>query len=152
MFFIIEGPDGAGKTTLVEQLKSQMPVATVLRFGVPKDADAQFLMYADAIMQNANRAIILDRAWYSELVYGPVMRDGSKLTVPHISALEAMVATNGGGMVIHCTAPIRTLWRRCSKRGEDYVKTIEQLGELREGYFAVFKQSTLPVVLNDTGR
>lgn len=151
MFIIVEGPDGAGKTTLVEQLKHQMH-AEVLHFSKPSEGDDQFMMYADAITANSGKNIIMDRAWYSELVYGPVMRDGSKLADQHVAALEAMVSIHGGGMIIHCTAPIRTLMSRCNKRGEDYVKLQGQLDAIRLGYYKVLEASTLPVVLNYTGR
>ena len=156
MIYIIEGPDGAGKTTLVEQIKKSHMNAKVLHFGAPQtpeEADNYYKVYAEAI--NAMRddeVLIFDRSWYSDMVYGPVMRNRHEMTQEHADMLSAMVVARGGGIIIYCTAPIKVLWARCQRRGETYLQNQAQLQAISVGYSKVMAENVrfLPVVRYDT--
>lgn len=156
MIYIIEGPDGAGKTTLVEQIKKSHMNAKVLHFGAPQtpeEADNYYKVYAEAI--NAKRddeVLIFDRSWYSDIVYGPVMRNRQEMTQEHADMLSAMVVARGGGIIIYCTAPIKVLWARCQRRGETYLQNQVQLQAISVGYSKVMAENVrfLPVVRYDT--
>lgn len=156
MIYIIEGPDGAGKTTLVEQIKKSHMNAKVLHFGAPQtpeEADNYYKVYAEAI--NAKRddeVLIFDRSWYSDMVYGPVMRNRQEMTQEHADMLSAMVVARGGGIIIYCTAPIKVLWARCQRRGETYLQNQAQLQAISAGYSKVMAENVrfLPVVRYDT--
>ena len=156
MIYIIEGPDGAGKTTLVEQIKKSHMNAKVLHFGAPQtpeEADNYYKVYAAAI--NAMRddeVLIFDRSWYSDMVYGPVMRSRQEMTQEHADMLSAMVVARGGGIIIYCTAPIKVLWARCQRRGETYLQNQAQLQAISVGYSRVMAENVrfLPVVRYDT--
>lgn len=124
MIFIIEGPDGSGKTTLAEKLSKQTGYPVVHR-SQPKSEEEKLHMlrgYVDAI--EAGKNIIFDRCWYSEMAYGPVMRDESVITYPEMYLLEEKLAKHGA-MIIYCTDKPKTLWRRATKRGEDYITDFE---------------------------
>lgn len=156
MIYIIEGPDGAGKTTLVEQIKKSHMNAKVLHFGAPQtpeEADNYYKVYAEAI--NAKRddeVLIFDRSWYSDMVYGPVMRNRQEMSQEHADMLSAMVVACGGGIIIYCTAPIKVLWARCQRRGETYLQNQAQLQAIATGYSKVMAENVrfLPVVRYDT--
>ena len=156
MIYIIEGPDGAGKTTLVEQSKKSHMNTKVLHFGAPQtpeEADNYYKVYAAAI--NAMRddeVLIFDRSWYSDMVYGPVMRNRQEMTQEHADMLSAMVVARGGGIIIYCTAPIKVLWARCQHRGETYLQNQAQLQAISAGYSKVMAENVrfLPVVRYDT--
>lgn len=152
MFIIVEGPDGAGKTTLIKKLQAQFPNSKYLHFGVPEEPTKQYEMYLHAIETAGKYSdiIILDRCWYSDMVYAPIMRGTEDVTVATSRKLDAAIITYGGGIVIYCTAPIDVLWERCQTRGEDYVKDIETLQKLSQAYTAVMKQSLLPVITFNT--
>ena len=152
MFIILEGPDGAGKTTLIEKLVFQFPNSKYLHFGVPEDPDKQYEMYLHAIETAGKYSdiIILDRCWYSDRVYAPIMRGTEGVSLTTSRKLDAAIITYGGGMVIYCTAPIDVLWERGQTRGEDYVKDIETLQKLSDAYPAVMKESLLPVIIFNT--
>ncbi len=156
MIYIIEGPDGAGKTTLVEQIKKSHMNARVLHFGAPatpEAADKYYEVYAKAISEKQpDEVLIFDRSWYSDMVYGPVMRGRLEMTQAHADMLSAMVVANGGGIVVYCTAPIKVLWARCTRRGEAYITTREKLVDIAKGYAEVMKHNVrfLPVVRYDT--
>ena len=156
MIYIIEGPDGAGKTTLVEQIKKSHMNAKVLHFGAPQtpeEADNYYKVYAEAISaKRDDEVLIFDRSWYSDMVYGPVMRNRQEMTQEHADMLSAMVVACGGGIIIYCTAPIKVLWARCQRRGETYLQNQAQLRAIATGYSKVMAENVrfLPVVRYDT--
>lgn len=156
MIYIIEGPDGAGKTTLVEQIKKSHMNAKVLHFGAPQtpeEADNYYKIYAEAINAKCDdEVLIFDRSWYSDMVYGPVMRNRQEMTQEHADMLSAMVVARGGGIIIYCTAPIKVLWARCQRRGETYLQNQAQLQAIAIGYSKVMAENVrfLPVVRYDT--
>lgn len=133
MIIIIEGPDGAGKTTLANQLRDQTGYMILHRSQPKNEEDKKRMMdeYLQVIKSNKN--VILDRSWYSEMVYGPVMRDDSVITYPQMYDLERALARNGA-LIIYCTAPEQTLWKRCLKRGEDYITKREDFHEICNGF------------------
>ena len=157
MIYIIEGPDGAGKTTLVEQIRKSNYNAVVKHFGAPQtpeEADNYYKVYAKAIndMHSDSEVLIFDRSWYSDMVYGPVMRNRQEMTQEHADMLSAMVVARGGGIIIYCTAPIKVLWSRCQHRGETYLQNQAQLQAISIGYSKVMAENVrfLPVVRYDT--
>lgn len=156
MIYIVEGPDGAGKTTLVEQLRKSNYNAVVKHFGAPQtpeEADNYYKVYASAINDKRDdEVLIFDRSWYSDMVYGPVMRNRQEMTQEHADMLSAMVVASGGGIIIYCTAPIKTLWARCQHRGETYLQSQEQLQSISILYGKVMAENVrfLPVVRYDT--
>jgi len=155
MIIIVEGPDGAGKSTLIQQLLASHPGSTMKHFGAPKNDDESYnywQVYMDAINEaDPTKLTIFDRSWYSDLVYAPVMRNRDEMDLRHVKLLEAFVVSHGGGYVIYLTATLNVLWKRCTVRGEHYVKTKEQLIALAQGYSDVFANvCTLPVVRYDT--
>lgn len=156
MIFIIEGPDGAGKTTLVNQLKQALPQAKVEHFGAPETDDDAFnywQKYAWAIKDvQPGETVIFDRSWYSDLVYGPIMRDRQEMSQAHADMLSAMVVASGGGIIIYCNAPVKVLWSRCKARGETYITSQELLGRIAVLYGTVMSKyvSYLPVIPYNT--
>jgi thymidylate kinase len=120
MIIIIEGPDGSGKTTLAKKIAEQAGYEYLHNVQPEYDGhDASMVqMYEDLIKSHTN--LVLDRAWYSEMAYGPTMRDHSSISYPDMYRLEELVAKKGG-MIIHCTDSVNILWKRCQKRGEDYI-------------------------------
>lgn len=133
MILILEGPDGSGKTTLAEQLQRQTGYQLLHRTQPKNEEDKKRMMDEYVQVLKAGKNVIMDRAWYSELVYGPVMRDTSVLTYPQMYELEKLAAKNGA-IVIYCTAPEATLWKRCMRRGEDYITNRETFHAICAGF------------------
>lgn len=135
MIIIIEGPDGSGKTTLANKIKEQTGYMLLHRsHHTDAKPDSLFDEYAQVI--KAGKNCIMDRGWYSEMVYGPVMRDGSLITYPQMYELERLLAKSGA-LLIYCTAPERTLWKRCCLRGEDYVTSKSAFERICKGFDAL---------------
>lgn len=121
MIIFLEGPDGSGKSTLAKKMSDEYGWP-LLSFSYPKNAEEQktmYSMYVEFIRTHDN--VIVDRCWYSELVYGFIMRNETHISTEQMYELERLVAKSGGGMVIHCTAEPELLYSRISGRGDDYV-------------------------------
>lgn len=156
MIIIVEGPDGAGKSTLIKSMLKSHPGSTCKHFGSPKTDEEAFgywKVYAQAIEDTDPTTVtIFDRSWYSDVVYGPIFRNRLEMDPMHVKMLELMVQMHGGGHVIYCKAPISVLWARCKKRGETYVLSKEKLTEVAKSYSSIMAtQCRLPVIHYDTG-
>lgn len=133
MIIILEGPDGSGKSTLAEQLHRQTGYQLLHRTQPKNEEDKKRMMDEYIQVMKTGKNVIMDRAWYSEMVYGPVMRDASVITYPQMYELEKLAAKNGA-IVIYCMAPEATLWKRCMRRGEDYITKRETFHEICTGF------------------
>lgn len=120
MVFIIEGPDGSGKTTLAEMLSKQTGFPVVHRTQPKSEEEKARMMQEYVATIKTGKNAIFDRCWYSEMAYGPIMRDKSVIGYPEMYELERLL-TKRGALIIYCTDKPETLWYRCSKRGEDYI-------------------------------
>lgn len=133
MLLILEGPDGSGKTSLANKLSKQTGY-NILHFSKPEteeEKDRMYEMYEELIV--CNRYAILDRSWYSEMVYGAVMRDSSYISFDEMYQLEQILA-DIGALIIYCTGPREVLWRRCTKRGEDYITSMNKFNQIYDKY------------------
>jgi thymidylate kinase len=157
MIIIIEGPDGSGKSTVAKQLNVAISNSRIIHFGAPVNDAEAFSYYkkyaAEIVNAKPNETLIFDRSWYSDMVYGPIMRNREEMPDVTAKMLEALVTIHGGGMVIYCTGHLSTLWARCKTRGESYIPTIECLGLISDSYKQLFEtQCGLPVIKNITTR
>lgn len=147
MIIILEGPDGSGKTTLANTLSKQTGYFVLHRSQPKTEEDKARMM--DEYMQviKAGKNCIMDRSWYSEMVYGPVMRDASVINYPQMYALEKQLA-RVGGLVIYCTGSLQTLWKRCLARGEDYIVDKDTYTKIYLGYQTLMEDvpHLIPVV------
>lgn len=141
MFYILEGADGAGKTTLAKSLQ-KMHGGEIVHFGAPANEQEErdyWKVYVDAILKNAHKKVVIfDRSWYSDFIYGPVIRKRDTMSVEMMSMLENSIKLNGGGLIIYVRAPLNTMWKRCQTRGEKLVTSKEILKKISDGYDAVF--------------
>lgn len=147
MIFIIEGPEGSGKTTLAQQI-SMMTGYPIVHRDKPKDDKEKAEMLGQYLQDiKSGKNMIYDRCWYSEIVYGPIMRDASVLTYPQMYELEQLVAVKGG-MIIYCTGPKLAMFKRAQRRGEEYVTDKETHIAICDAYDALFNSCPhyLPLV------
>ena len=133
MILIIEGIDGAGKTMLANRLQEQTGYTLLHRSQPKTEEDKRRMMDEYLQVLKTGKNCIMDRAWYSEMVYGPVMRDASVINYPQMYELEKQLA-KAGGLIIYCTGPLNTLWKRCISRGEDYVVDTNAYRDIYNGY------------------
>ena len=130
MLIILEGVDGAGKSTLADALITEHKSrhgsyrAKVLHRG-PLDKDRDPLdEYENSLEYSAAdfaSLTVCDRWYLSEMIYGPLYRGRSRLDEfrwVHVNKfLEAR-----GALKIVVTAKASTIIERLDSRGEDYLK------------------------------
>jgi hypothetical protein len=142
LIIVLEGPDGAGKTTFAEQLQRfyawQNRIVTVVKKGPPVDSDALTEYLVPLVHYVDTKDILICDRWHlGELVYGPMLRKKSRLT-PEQSAYIEMVLNSLGCHFIHVTAFTHRLEEVWDQRSdEDDIITREQLKEIREEYISL---------------
>ena len=117
---IIEGPDGAGKTTLLNLLIEDQTVGPYISNNMPpysvmKQLDVSFEEYIDTCMTEKSGPVpprIYDRFFYSELVYGPILRGKIDLPVSKIKAVRKELAATA--FLIYCRLPYNLLVERAT--------------------------------------
>ena len=146
MIIIIEGVDGAGKTILANQI-SQQSNYPILHRSMPKSEDEKQSMMDEYLKASkAARNVIFDRCWYSEMAYGPVKRDKTCISFPEMYELERQVAKSGA-LIIYCTGPKSILWKRCIRRGEEYVTRRDDFNAIYDNFESIFSAPHLIPVL-----
>ncbi len=128
MNIIIEGPDGAGKSYLAKQLAEQLNLH-IVHFVAPTDDSFQFDMYRDFLIDAKNT--ILDRAWYSDMVYGPIFRGKAEIRADAMRELERGAEDT---FIIYCTGPEYAMWLAAQERGETFVENYTQYKEICRRY------------------
>ena len=118
MIYIIEGVDGTGKSSLAALIAAATRT-NIVHMAQPVDNVPGVMLNGYEKLLN-NRDLILDRAWYSEMVYGPVFRKHSQILMSDMFKLEKELI--GNAVIIYCrTSNIQKTWLNCKERGEDFV-------------------------------
>lgn len=162
---ILEGPDGAGKTTLAKRLCDDPslgafhyhhfgpPPATPPNAAVPSSF-LQYLGAMQAIWRDRNspfqRHEIFDRFVYGELIYGPVFRNDRSLTPWMVRMIERVLLSMETTLVIALPLWDRVYENWSSRRGEEMLKQETQLKAVFDRYAKLAYRSldgmTLPNV------
>lgn len=142
MIVIFEGPDGAGKSTMIEAVKQvhldeghAPETVQVWRAGpFPEGSDAwrEYVLPLTSLYASKDWLVLIDRWHLGELIYGPLFRGQSRLSLDQRTWIEGYLRTFGA-VLIHLTARLEELTRRLSDRGDDLVKA-EHLPAILEGY------------------
>jgi hypothetical protein len=129
MFIIVEGPDGAGKSTLVQEISMELwrrGRGTVLinpKRSPRQHPRVEYKLRLDFYRPKRGIDLILDRCWYSDDVYGPIWRDAG-LEPGVCDELEDW-AHGLGAVVARMDAPDHELIGRLTRRGDIDVKPAE---------------------------
>ena len=140
--YLIEGPDGAGKTTLAEGIKREHEdrgeSVHIWHNGVREESSrAEYLEPLLDIIDNEDdyeyNVVIIDRLHISEVIYAQVLRGGEtdmddELGNEIEDALDALNTTR-----IWCDTPLINCINRCAERGEDLVDN-EMLAQVHSLY------------------
>lgn len=106
---VVEGMDGSGKTTLVNQLYEYLGPSRVEivpgynRIEVPKSPISTWWMEQLSI-NPFNRVVIHDRFFYPELVYGPVLRGKINAEQSTIDYVRSFLREHA--LLIYCRPPV----------------------------------------------
>lgn len=148
MLIIVEGVDGAGKTTLVNRLAAAIPFQDPDIFHTlnPPPGRHPILHYTHALdtyRPGSGAHRILDRFHWSEAVYSPLRR-GLQSMPDHVFRALEDVLLSLGAIVIFCDAPVHIIRRRIESRCRDTVPPA--LGRECGGFRLVAARSRLPII------
>lgn len=146
MIMIFEGPDGGGKSTFAQTMAKHTKYKLYCRSN-PRSESENLAMLEDYFRICDNeRNFLMDRAWYSNLVYGPIMENQAVYTFEQMYALEKLLI-NKGAVIFYCTGDPGKMWDRAKARGEDYI-TNDIFVDICDAYDKLFLQMPhfIPVV------
>lgn len=135
MLVVLEGCDGAGKTTVAKQLQAILPDAEIIHCTTSTPNNYGF--FKDIIEASKNRNIIADRFCYGQFVYQDP--NDRQLSDEILKTLEIRMI-EAGARIIHVTAPVEDIKHRLTLRGE---KTEVPVEEICDRYIDLFENTTL---------
>lgn len=157
MIVILEGPDGAGKSTLAEQLRKEFErdrITHVTKHGPYNGVDAadlcRIFFRAMTSALTYDEHLIMDRSWISEPIYADVYRNGvNRVDLQRRRMLER-VALSRGGVIVHCQ-PAFELCEKAflSRKDAEYLDTTQQLQKVYSEYMSMGQNSALPLLHYD---
>lgn len=122
MLIVLEGVDGAGKSTLTDRILAQNSTALRLHSGPLKEDP--FRAYEWRLRDyepDSSQIVVADRWHVGELIYGPLYRNGSKLTRAGARHVEMYLDKLGAHKLV-VTSDIGTIMHRLRTRGEDFLQ------------------------------
>lgn len=150
---IVEGPDGAGKTTLIDTLA---PALKAMRFhnGAflgEKWIGHHYRRQLYRALLRPSRSLVIDRAWFAEPIYGRAMRGGAnRVPAWERRGLERL-ALRTGAVVVRCLPEFdvcRRAWAARVVEGKEYLDKEAKLKAVHAGY-AKLDPGPLPMLTYD---
>jgi hypothetical protein len=135
---ILEGSDCSGKTTLAKELEKCG--YKIIHNGPPKENEDPLTVYEDQLDAAVKVPTVFDRLHIGEMIYGPILRGKSRITMDQFEELNDTII-NMGGLVVICLPPWRNVIDCWSNRqAQEHIK---EYGQLRESYrkFAAYLDS-----------
>jgi len=138
MLIIVEGPDGAGKSTLAREL-ADASGSTMFHYGAYLGEPVIAPHYFGAVCRALHgEDVVMDRSWYSEPIYGAACRGGAdRVSAAELRALE-LVAAEARAVVVLCLPPFevcREAW--AARRDREYVRLDAQMRTVYDLYAGV---------------
>lgn len=127
MLILVEGADGSGKTTLVNQLNEYFPTLRINRNNdhIPDFYDNLTCMGED---------IVLDRSFITDVVYRLALDDGKETDGIDIFYIEHILLDS---VVVYCKTA--TQFDDAKARGEDNITDLKTAQKISRYYDAVMK-------------
>jgi thymidylate kinase len=117
---IVEGSDGSGKSTIVNLLTKNYRLTPVQSFKYSdlfKTFDEGYEAWLDEELNKTHlRTPIHDRFFYSELVYGPILR--SKVALKPEKTRSVMQLLSKEAFLIYCRPPFGTVEENIAKTSQ----------------------------------
>lgn len=140
MLIVVEGVDGAGKSTFCRRLDDALCDASggfdggVIRHKGPLERHPleEYVLDLDDYVPGASESVICDRWHLGERIYGPLYRGKSQLDLARQRYVE-MYLRSRGALLVHVTADTVTLGVRLYQRGEDFLKASD-VAYVRDAY------------------
>jgi thymidylate kinase len=134
---VIEGPDCAGKSTLVDHIRKHSKIGLVKPF-YPKQNQLSYYIHSPAYYAN----FYLERYYISELVYPEFKPGRAKMEPWHQYLIEAGLMPFAP-VILYVRPTKETILENMKRRGDDYVN-LDEVDLMIETYDKVVKRSYLP--------
>lgn len=150
MLIILEGPDGAGKSTLADMLREELEQrldlgandVRMLHSSVPMEHPLdEYVMPLVDYRPESGEHIICDRWHWGEWVYPRVLRRDTSYN-PGVHYYTELFLQSRGAIVVHVSDDVATLKQRIEERGDWLIKP-SQLSDLRSGFFDLMQRNTI---------
>jgi hypothetical protein len=135
---IIEGPDGAGKTTLCEHLSATYNLP-IKEWNIPREElrDNPAPRYWEALQDAfSNTIYIHDRLFFSSLVYGPVLDGKDQLTREDAATARRVIYALACPIVL-CMPP-RDVVTENIKKNKQLEGVDTKIGDIYDAYQLLF--------------
>jgi DNA polymerase III delta prime subunit len=142
---ILEGPDGAGKTTLADLLANYHGFVR-WHTNKPSRNEYVFKTYTDLLIKalNHDQPVVFDRLHLGETIYGPVMRGKDLLGPLGVRLINRVIVARDVKFVI--CLPDKWLFRHIfNTRGDDYIKQYDKASDIYDMYLDYAKTNVLDV-------
>lgn len=133
MIIVLEGPDGAGKSTLAQEFVRR---GFEYRYhdDPPKPGEDKFATYTKAILSVApTEDVVFDRFAPSEHVYGLVRRGETQIGIEQLRLINRLLYSRGA-FTIFCLPPFATVEKNWRARLKD--ELVQDSGQLEKLYHA----------------
>lgn len=138
MIIVIEGPDGIGKSTLINHLKKDFFKDNVDIIKFSDTSNVSFHNYKEKLESDVGN-IIMDRFNLSEDVYSTVyQRNPRNSLLDHLKTFSLIEDLNAIYIILY-SSNLDLLWERCHQRG-DTEKVYDNLFDLNDYYHQVGKE------------
>jgi len=147
---IVEGPDGAGKTSLARDIAERLGAAYV-HHGPYQRVRGIARLYVESMLPAllGYQAVVLDRSWLSEAPYSTACRNGAdRLGVVGVRMLDRL-ALRCGAVVVRCD-PGWDAVAATYRRRVEYLTTSAQLANVYDAYRTL--RTAVPIVTYDYTR
>lgn len=151
---IVEGPDNTGKSTLVKALTEYIPSLVYIGHspGPPKTPE-EFLNRTAKVLNHSPQDTafyLLDRFFFSELVYGPVLRGRAIITPGQIEDLADKLYEHNP-LIIYCRRSVTRVKETFQNR-EQLMGVYDNLARIHRKYDEVISNWSLNTTVYDFER
>lgn len=155
MIVVFEGPDGAGKSRMIDHVATEaeadgVPVGIWHRGPFPPGGNpwTEYVLPLTTLCATTDWIVLVDRWHLGELVYGPIFRGRSQLSLAQRDWIDGYLKSMGAVM-IHLTATPDELCYRLAKRGDDMVRA-DHVPAILAGYSALIGDGHQPRMMTRT--
>jgi len=139
MLFVVEGPDKAGKTTLVKELQAHLEgEVEVLHSGpIQRHPLDEYVRRVDCALQEYDH-VVCDRLHIGEQIYGPLLRGESRMP-NYVEDWIDLYLRSRGAVLIWVDTPMTVIYNRIRSEGDELID-VDQVKQIYLDYIAHFQQ------------
>lgn len=143
MPIIIEGPDGAGKSTLAESLADRLDMNILKMTANGGQSVPGYLQ------KLACDGVIIDRCWVSEQVYSDLFGREPRIDNADAESLTELCALTGIPIIV-LLPPLHVVIGRLNERGDEYADVVcPNIVEIYKRYREWAEEHDAAIVLDD---